>query len=61
MKLCSSDKRYPTAPQLEDSGVLIHGVTETVKREIENMKVDFLEQISWISLLAPLVASLVLQ
>ena len=28
---------------LEDSGVLIDGVTETVKLEIKNMKVDFLE------------------
>ena len=28
---------------LEDLGVLIHGVTETVKHEIENKKADFLE------------------
>ena len=28
---------------LEDLDVLIHGVTETVKHEIENKKVDFLE------------------
>ena len=28
---------------LEDSGVLIDGVTETVKQEMKNKKVDFLE------------------
>ena len=28
---------------LEDSGVLIDGVTEAVKHEIKNKKVDFLE------------------
>ena len=28
---------------LEDSGVLIDGVTETVKDEIKNNRVDFLE------------------
>ena len=28
---------------LEDSGVLIDGVTETVKHEMKNKKVDFLE------------------
>ena len=28
---------------LEDSGVLIDGVTETAKHEIKNKKVDFLE------------------
>ena len=28
---------------LEDSGVLIDGVTETVKHEIKNKKADFLE------------------
>ena len=27
----------------EDSGVLIDGVTETVKNEIKNKKADFLE------------------
>ena len=27
---------------LEDSGVLIDGVTETIKHEIKNKKVDFL-------------------
>ena len=28
---------------LEDSGVLINGVTETVKHEMKNKKADFLE------------------
>ena len=28
---------------LEDSGVLINGVTETVKHEIKNKKAEFLE------------------
>ena len=28
---------------LEDSGIVIDGVTETVKDEIKNKKVDFLE------------------
>ena len=27
---------------LEDSGVLIDGITETIKHEIKNKKVDFL-------------------
>ena len=28
---------------LQDSGVLINGVTETVKHEMKNKKADFLE------------------
>ena len=32
-----------TIKSLEDSGVLIDGVTETVKHEIKNNKEDFLE------------------
>ena len=39
---------------LEDSGVLIDGVTETVKHEIKKQKSGFLG-----ALLAPLAASLV--
>ena len=39
---------------LEDSGVLIDGVTETVKHEIKKQEGGFLG-----ALLAPLVASLV--
>ena len=32
-----------TIKSLEDSGVLTGGVTKTVKREIKNKKVDFLD------------------
>ena len=43
---------------LEDSGVLLDGVTETVKHDIKNKKADFLDLLTS-DLLTPSAASLV--
>ena len=46
---------------LEDSGVLIDGVTETVKHEIKNKKEDFVELYQHLaaSLMQPVIFSVV--